>query len=96
VSRRPSYTRQDDAPSPIDPCTNAAWSRRWGFRDAKGHVTHDGETHERYPGQGLVTDDGYLFWVGVARSGSGDYTCADGHGTELDSWWIMGDPGVEI
>ena len=53
------------------------------------HVTHDGETHERYPGQGLVTDDGYLFWVGAARSGSGDYVCTDGHGTELDSWWIM-------
>jgi len=57
---------------------------------------HGDETWGLYQGQGAVTDDGYLMWVGAAESGSGEYTCYDGGGTESTSWFVIEDPGVEI
>ena len=34
--------------------------------------------------------------VGIARSGSGEYLCMDGGGTEYDAWLIVAEPNPEV
>lgn len=66
------------------------------LHNRSAQVVHGNEYWALYQGRGVVSRDGYLAWVGESRSGSGEYTCMDGGGTEYDSWFVIEDPGVVI
>jgi len=49
-----------------------------------------------YQGQTQPFGQTATIHVGMAQSGSGEYLCADGPGTELDAWLITAEPNPEV
>jgi hypothetical protein len=77
------------APPDVETCGGRAWSGcNPVVHNKPVEVTRSGESTTLFQGSSTVLDD-YLVTVSLAWSGSGDYACDDGPGTDQVSWTIQ-------